>query len=50
MVRAQFMRFLFREPTSIEMATQTTAFKNSKDFKALQSYILSSDEYAGIKK
>jgi hypothetical protein len=48
-VRAQFQRFLFREPTSVEMATQTSLYKNSHDFKALQSYILSSNEYAGIK-
>lgn len=50
MVRTQYMRFLFREPSSVEMAEQTTALKNSKDFKALQSFILSSEEYAGIKK
>ena len=48
-VRSQFMRFLFREPKSEEMATQTSLYKTSRDFKALQRYILSSNEYAGIK-
>ena len=49
MVRIQYSRFLFREPLTEEMASLTSSFKNSRDFKALQSYILSSDEYAGIK-
>jgi len=48
-VRAQFKRFLFREPGSEEMGVQTTNYKTSKDFKAVQIYILSTDEYAGIK-
>lgn len=49
MVRIQYSRFLFREPLTEEMASLTSSFKNSRDYKALQSYILSSDEYAGIK-
>jgi hypothetical protein len=48
-VRTQFMRFLFREPKTEEMAAQTSLYKTSHDFKALQRYILSSNEYAGIK-
>jgi hypothetical protein len=43
------MRFLFREPKTEEMAAQTSLYKTSHDFKALQRYILSSNEYAGIK-
>lgn len=48
-VRAQFKRFLFREPTTEEMSGQSILYKNSKDFKALQKYILAGDEYAGLK-
>lgn len=48
-VRAQFKRFLFREPSTEEMSGQTTIYKTNKDFKALQTYVLSGDEYAGIK-
>ncbi len=48
-VRAQFKRFLFREPTTEEMSGQTVLYKTNKDFKALQKYVLSGDEYAGIK-
>lgn len=48
-VRALYKRYLFREPTSLEMAAKTVLYKNSDDYKALQKDILSSNEYAGIK-
>jgi len=49
MVRMQYTRFLFREPLSEEMTSLTSSFKNTRDYKALQRYVLSSNEYAGIK-
>ncbi len=48
-IRAQYVRFLFREPSSQEMSTQTSTYKNSNDYKAMQKNVLASDEYAGIK-
>lgn len=47
-VRDLYLKYLFREPTSVEMADKATLYKNSLDYKALQKAILSSDEYAGI--
>ncbi len=47
-VRAQFKRFLFREPNTEEMVKATISYKNTKDFKALQTYVLTTNEYAGI--
>jgi hypothetical protein len=47
-VRAQFKRFLFREPNTEEMVKATVSYKNTKDFKALQTYVLTTNEYAGI--
>jgi hypothetical protein len=47
-VRALFVRYLFREPTSSEVSSYTVLYKNSLDYKDLQKDILSSNEYAGI--
>jgi hypothetical protein len=47
-VRDLYLRYLFREPTSVEMSDKATIYKNSLDYKALQKAILASDEYAGI--
>lgn len=47
-VRDLYLKYLFREPTSVEMSDKATIYKNSLDYKALQKAILSTDEYAGI--
>lgn len=47
-VRDLYLKYLFREPTSVEMSDKATIYKNSLDYKALQKAILSSDEYAGV--
>ena len=43
-----FGRFLYRTPTSIEMAELSQAFKLSGDYEALLKSVLTTDEYAGI--
>ena len=47
-VRDLYLRYLFREPTSVEMSDKASIYKNSLDYKALQKSILASNEYAGI--
>lgn len=47
-VRDLFLKYLFREPNSIEMSSKTTSFKNSLDYKVLQKEILAMDEYVGL--
>lgn len=47
-VRDLYLKYLFREPTSVEMSEKANIYKSSLDYKALQKAILSSDEYAGI--
>lgn len=47
-VRDLYLRYLFREPSSVEMSDKAAIYKNSLNYKALQKAILSSDEYAGI--
>ena len=47
-VRDLYLKYLFREPTSVEMSDKASIYKNSLDYKALQKAILSMDEYAGI--
>lgn len=47
-VRDLTKRFLFREPTSVEMTELAALYKSSGSFKALQKAILSGDEYSGI--
>lgn len=46
-VRELYRRYLFREPLTEEMHTQTQLFKQQLDYKKLQQRILSSNEYAG---
>ena len=47
--RELYIRYLFREPTSIEMTKYATAYKTDLDYKKLQKTILSLNEYVGIK-
>ena len=47
-VRINFLRFLYREPTASEVSTLTSLYISNKDYKALQTYILTTDEYLGI--
>lgn len=47
-VRELYIRYLFRQPTSIEMTTYATDYKTDLDYKKLQKSILSLDEYVGI--
>ena len=47
-VRDLYMRYLFREPTSVEMSDKAASYKKSLNYKALQKEILSTNEYAGI--
>lgn len=47
-VRDVFQRYLFRDPDSVEMTDLTVQYKNSGDYQALLTTVLSSDEYAGI--
>lgn len=47
-VRYIFTKFLFREPTSAEVAFYGNIYKTSNNYKLLQKEILSTDEYAGI--
>ena len=47
-VQLIFNRFLFRLPNSEEMSGYADSYRNSQDYKALLSEILSSDEYAGL--
>ena len=47
-VRDLYKKYLFREPTSVEMSEKAMSYKNSLDYKVLQKAILSLDEYAGI--
>lgn len=47
-VRDLFLKYLFREPTSVEMSSKAMVYKNSLNYKALQKEILSMDEYVGL--
>lgn len=47
-VRDLYLRYLFREPTSVEMSAKTISYKNSLNYKALQKEILSMEEYIGL--
>lgn len=47
-VRDLYLKYLFREPTSVESSEKATAYKNSLNYKSLQKDILSLDEYIGI--
>ncbi|HQU99634.1 MAG TPA: hypothetical protein PLO59_00685 [Bacteroidia bacterium] len=46
-VRDLYLRYLFREPTTAEMVTLTNQYKSQKNYKNIQQYILTSDEYLG---
>ena len=47
-VRINYLRFLYREPTNDEIVLLAVQYQNTGDYKALQSYILSLDEYTGL--
>ncbi len=47
-VQLLFNRFMFRLPSSEEMSGYSDFYRNTQDYKALISEILSSDEYAGL--
>jgi len=47
-VRDLYLRYLFREPTSVEMSEKAATYKASTNYKSLQKAILSTDEYAGL--
>ncbi|MFT6747838.1 MAG: hypothetical protein ACJAZ2_002195 [Glaciecola sp.] len=48
-VRINYLRFLYREPTDDEIVLLANQYLSSGDYKDLQKYILSLDEYAGLK-
>jgi hypothetical protein len=48
-VRELYLRYLFREPTSVEESALAASYKSNLDYKALQKAILATDEYAGVK-
>lgn len=47
-VRANYLRFLYREPSADEISLLVTQYKSTGNYKEIQSYILSTDEYLGI--
>ncbi len=47
-VRLSYKRFLFREPTSVEMSDLTSKYKQSGSYSQMQKTILISNEYAGL--
>ena len=47
-VRDLYLRYLFREPTSVEMSDGAASYKSSLNYKQLQKDILSKDEYVGL--
>ena len=47
-VRNLYLRYLFREPLSEEMAAAASTYEANKDYAAIQISILSSDEYVGL--
>ncbi|NVK05747.1 MAG: hypothetical protein HWD92_13050 [Flavobacteriia bacterium] len=47
-IRYVYLNYLFREPTTTELQTEKARYQIDYDFKALQSRILTSDEYFTI--
>lgn len=47
-VRDLYERYLFREPTPEEASDLANQYKNEGSFRAIQSEILTSDEYVGL--
>ncbi len=47
-VRDLYLKYLFREPTSVEMSVKAGSYKTSLSYRTLQKEILSTNEYAGI--
>lgn len=48
-VRDLYKRYIFREPTIMEMKEGTELYKSTNNYKAIQKLILTSDEFVGIK-
>ena len=47
--RDLYLRYLFREPTSVEMSDKAKSYKGSLNYQQLQKDILSTNEYIGLK-
>jgi len=47
-IRLLYKRYLFRDPTSVEMNAATQSYKSSTDYIKSQKEILSTNEYIGI--
>ncbi len=47
-VRELYLRYLFRQPTSVEMTQYGSNYKSNLDYKKLQKALLSLNEYVGI--
>lgn len=47
-VRSLYLKYLFREPSSEELAAYSNQYKNSGNYKLLQKTILTFNEYVGI--
>jgi hypothetical protein len=47
-IRELYLRYLFRQPTSVEMTKYAVSYKSDLDYKKLQKEILSLDEYIGL--
>ena len=46
---ANYMNFLFRNPTSVEMSNATQKFLTTQSYQLLQRDILITDEFVGLK-
>ncbi len=47
-VRELFQRFLFREPTNLELSTLTQKYKSQQNYEDIEKEILTMNEFAGI--
>ena len=47
-VRNLYLRYLFREPNTEEMAANASSYEANNDYAAIQRAVLSSDEYVGL--
>lgn len=47
-VRELFQRFMFREPTNLELSTLTQKYKSQQNYEDIEKEILTMDEFAGI--
>jgi hypothetical protein len=47
-VRFIFKKYLYREPTSAEIAYYSNIYKSTNSYKALQRQVFSLNEFAGV--